>query len=137
MSRKTIKLHHSAPIWVRNRMTCGKYGFYLQTSIFREYHLFAKFGGVSPNTQTETSSTSVQSVGLPSASRLTAGEEYELTKRCDRIVGHFLDPYAHESSVRIRLHNMMQGLSSPEQRAFVQEYMDENFPVDDKKKKAS
>jgi hypothetical protein len=78
----------------------------------------------------ECTKTTVQSIG---PSKLTISEECELTKRCDRIVGHFMDPYAHQSSVRIRLHNMMQGLSSPAQRAFVQEYMDENFPEEKKK----
>lgn len=65
--------------------------------------------------------------------KLTAYEQAALERRCDNIVSFFPDPYNSIMPVRTRLHNMSQTLSLVEQQ-YILEYMDENFPIDDKGK---
>lgn len=61
---------------------------------------------------------------------IPADRRKELMIRCDNIVDFFSDPYNSQRAVRTRLHNMSQTLNAQE-RQFVLEYMDENFPLVD------
>lgn len=49
-----------------------------------------------------------------------------LIKRCNVIVGHFLDPDAHVFTIRTRLHNIAQTLP-PLQRKFINDWMENNL----------
>lgn len=63
-------------------------------------------------------------------SQLTTQQRKALERRCDNIVNFFPDPYSVTHSVRARLMISMQKMSMPEAQ-FVQEYMNENFPLVD------
>ncbi len=54
----------------------------------------------------------------------------ELERRCDNIISHYQDPYNNVLAVRTRLCNMAKTLKTAPERQYVQDYMDDNFPVE-------
>lgn len=61
-------------------------------------------------------------------SHLPEWQRKQIERRCDNIVNFFPDPYSVPHAVRARLIIMQQRLL-PAEAEFVQEFMDENFPV--------
>lgn len=53
----------------------------------------------------------------------------ELEERCKNAVSFFPNPGNFLGPVRKRLHNMMQGLPHPDDRKFVEEWIEENYPL--------
>jgi hypothetical protein len=58
---------------------------------------------------------------------LTKWQKARLTKRCENIVNMFPDPYSMVGPIRTRLGIISQTLE-PAERAFVLEFMEEEFP---------
>lgn len=54
----------------------------------------------------------------------------ELEGRCDRIINFFADPFNNIGPVRTRLYNMARTLKTAPERQYVQDYMDDNFPIE-------
>lgn len=135
--RRSLKLKPGTPIWVEQRLTIGK-GYHVAKRIPGEYTLLAKLD--NPNTTNVQHHSVINNVSKPDNGMavlrepLSLQEEQALEIRCDRIVHYFPDPYAMNNAVRTRLHNMMQTLPSVQERQFVLDYMDENFPLEDKGK---
>lgn len=104
---RTIKVRHDLP-FMRRQTLLNKYGYHVQKESFKEFVVFAK--------------------GEVKKEQLSLHQEAELTKRCDNIALSFTDPYANVGPLRARIVGMMARMSDAE-KEFVQEYMDENFPI--------
>ena len=113
---RTLTLHADTPREIQELLK-QKFGYYLRTYVAHEYICFAK------DTFTKAATNKAQP--------LTAEERVDLEARCDRIAYTFQDPYAESAKVRTRLHNIAQSMR-PEASQFVMEYMEENFPLNEK-----
>jgi hypothetical protein len=114
--RRTLKLRPDTPD-----------GVVRQLVIKHHYVVQSRVSGVGI-TLTKITPTSDAKYTAERTGTLSPVEEYELERRCDRIVEWFADPYGHTKEVRRRLHNLRQHLKLTAEQQFVLEYMDENFP---------
>ncbi len=147
MPSRLLKIKTSIPFHLENRLV-NKWGFMVDKRIPGEYILFKK-NYISDKTANDdglkrtiraavgkvtTSTVGTKIVYLEVGNRHPGLSPYQkkvLEKRCDNIVCFFPDPFSVPESVRARLRIIMQHLTAPEAQ-FVLEYMDENFPVEDK-----
>ncbi len=138
MPTRTIKMR-AMPLHLENRFVT-KWGYAVEKRVPGEFVLFRK-KYISDSKDTGVLRTIRASVNDPEnkivypdfKSVLTEYQRKTLEQRCDNIVHFFPDPYAVPDSVRARLQIIMQRLTTPEAQ-FVQDYMDENFPIIDEGK---
>lgn len=125
MYLQSLKFRSSLP-WDAERRLVDKYGYDL---VKREYNTgyYFLFRKRAPKMGPEVD------IG-DKHKNLSITQQAELMKRCDNIVDFFEKPYDHVSAVRIRLHNMCQGLKTVAERQFVAEFIDTEFPMNGHKK---
>lgn len=132
--QRTIKFRSDLPHHLEDRFV-HKWGYAVKQRVWKDFVSFHK-SYISDKDKT-TSMTSLVVVPadsnvtpLFSHGALTQFQKAALERRCDNIVNFFPDPYNSIMPIRTRLHNISQAMTSNE-RQFVLEYMDENFPLVD------
>ena len=143
MPSRLLRVKHTLPYHLENRLV-NKWGYVIEKRIPGDYIMFKKTyisdkvdDGVrrtiraSVNSATTTIETKVVYPDFNFKDQLSNQQKKALEKRCDNIVNFFPDPYSVPESVRARLKAIMGKLTVPEAQ-FVLEFMDENFPVNDK-----
>lgn len=96
-------------------------GYYIYSRLHGKYIIFAK---------------APERGNIDLKKDLSVAQEIELVRRCDNIVSGFEEPYNHVIPIRLRLHNMAQGLKLLAEREFVREFVEEHFPLSSQRKKA-
>lgn len=113
-----MKFSHKLPFALESKLI-HRCGYHIQGRVWQDSIIFVKD---KPTKQSE--------LRLVVNTKLPKSVQDNLDKRCDTIVGFFHDPYSMIMPVRQRLHNFIQGLPTFEERQYVLEYMDENFPLE-------
>lgn len=114
--RRTLKLQPDTPEWLVSRLV-----------LKHKYHVASRAPSVAI-TLLKVTPTNDAKYTVDRTGKLSPVEEYELERRCDRVVDWFPDPYKESKAVRTRLHNLRQHLKTVAEQQFVLDYMDENFP---------
>lgn len=140
MPTRLLKVKSSIPYPLESRMV-QKWGYVVEKREYQPdpYILLKKTYVVDKKTNDDgvkrTIRASVADNVVPINPKLRALAEglskwqcQQIEKRCDNIVNFFPDPYAVPLAVRARL-SIVQHKMTPAESAFVQEYMDANFPV--------
>lgn len=125
-ARRVLKFKPTMPLALESKLV-NKYGYAVEQRIHGQFISFVQSAVIRP-----TSSVSSATVFRPTfGSVVSVARQAELMQRCDNIVDFFPDPYNQGGAIRTRLHNIAQTLPLAE-RKFIQEYMDDNFPVSHK-----
>jgi len=138
MPSRMLKMRHDFPAYMENRLV-QKWNYAVDKRVWKDCIIFKKsyisdkeskdpLAGVRSTIRASANDT-VGPVNLNShRDELSAYQKRTLERRCDNIVNHFPDPYSAVIPIRIRLHNVAQALM-PLERAFIEEFMEENFPL--------
>jgi hypothetical protein len=133
-SNRVLKFKPGLPFNLESKL-CNRWGYAVEQRIYGQFVSFRyspkPIGPVIPTTTTKPTVVPESNVTALFPQPIVATRQSELLKRCDNIVDFFPDPYNSEKAIRTRLHNMSQTLPANE-RQFVQDYMDDNFPTHDK-----
>lgn len=158
MIKRQMEFKHTLPFHLEQRLI-HKLGWYIQHRQFQESITVGKNvtkvvektetirekidkiidGRSAPNVVNMSENKSQPNVrGYVAGSRLTKFVPpvmrcKDLERQCDNIVGFFNDPFNSTVQVRQRLVNISINMDD-EERQYVQDYMDENFPIEGKTK---
>lgn len=115
--RRTLKLKFDAPDDLVRRLV-----------LKHHYVVSSRIPAVAITLLKVTNNDNSSTYTVDRTGKLSPAEEYELERRCDRIVEWFPDPYKETKAVRTRLHNLRQYRKTVAEQQFILDYMDENFP---------
>jgi hypothetical protein len=138
MPSRMVKLKMTIPLPLEHRMV-EHWGYAIDKRMYlmgeQSYILFKKSYISDKKTvadegvkRTIRASVNDNVVPLKTTEGLSKWQQKQLEKRCDNIVNFFPDPYSVPAAVRARLTIIQQHLT-PAECLFVQNYMEENFPL--------
>lgn len=133
-----LTLRYDIPMWMEQKLI-HFYGFKKGEQKYNQYHKFIRQKGES-KFQKSRKMTMQEKIEHPvtcglirSNPDLSITVQAELLRRIDNVVSFFKKPYDHVPAVRQRLHNLMQGLKTQAERDFVHDFMEDEFPANQKK----
>lgn len=123
---KRLKLKHNIPFYLEQKLI-HKLGYVVEKRIPQDSIWFIQRsvmrGPIAANKNIVAAAAPVVQIGML--------RQAELMRRCDNIADFFPDPYNQAKAIRQRLHNMAQTLPSLQERQFVLDFMDDQFPLED------